>query len=467
MILFRFFVLLAALWSPFFASASIVVNNGAVGVSANGSNYVVEDGNGGLAYGGRTWQNPSSRGGAVTLSENYTGRIAGGAIAVVARRAIPAASAISAAKESFIIGCQAGTELSAYLGLGTPSSSRTGCNVTDWLFDDGQEPTGGSTVTQNQVRFGYNGTVGPWDVDPRIACEFAPAYGTYWNTPVWNAANNSCRAYNKTSPSSYINYAAVYRTVDVVTPSSCPAYIDALDPAYSGAAGSPPGPDGKCPTGRYNKIDAATARAKMDAYADYSKASDVLNKILESGGVISVNGERSLSGTDSVVGTPSTTTTTNPDGSVTTTTTTPNIGYTYNGNTITVTNNTTTTTTTCTGAGSCSTTTTDTQNDDAGTPTDTGMPSVPKLYEQKYPNGVKGVWDSYSSQISQIPLISWLKSLSPSFGDGGCPVWTLPVHVLGINTTGDVSIPCWVWGALKLIFNISALLLARRLIFGG
>lgn len=465
------FLLLAALWSPFFAFASLVVNNGSVGVVANGSNYIVQDGSGGLAYAGRTWTNPSTRGGAVALAESYTGKIAGGTISVVARRAIPAAMAISAAKQSFLIGCQAGTELSGYLGLGTPNSSRVGCNVTDWLFDEGQPP---QSVDNYCVSRSGVSACGATVAD---SVNNAAQQATQNGKPFGPGSGRACRIQGAitTTAALYCETAkgnGTYAFWDQLTPgkttvTQCPASIDALDPAYSVPAGSPPGPDGKCPTGRYNPIDAATAQSRMDAYADFSKASNVLNKVLENGGTISVSGERDLSGTSSVVGTPTTSTTTNPDGSVTTTTTTPSISYTYNGNTISVTNNSTTTTTTCTAAGSCSSSTTDTKNDESGSPTDTGMPSVPKLYEQKYPDGVKGVWDSYSTSIGQIPLIAWVKSLSPSFADGGCPVWIIPIDVLGIRTSGDVSIPCWLWGVLKLIFNISALLAARKLIFGG
>lgn len=190
--------------------------------------------------------------------------------------------------------------------------------------------------------------------------------------------------------------------------------------------------------------------------AEPTATPDRLIKALDLAGQDVALSSPSLSGPSSVPA--STKTTTNPDGTTTTTVTVNNL--TYQGDTVTVTNTTTTTT-------NPDGTTTTTNEDNGGSPSDSQMPAVPKLYEQKYPDGVKGVWDSYSTAIGQIPLIAWVKSLSPSFGDGGCPVWIIPIDVLGIRTSGDVSIPCWLWGVLKVIFNISALLAARKLIFGG
>ncbi|KAB0584227.1 hypothetical protein F7Q92_04580 [Ideonella dechloratans] len=505
--MFLRFLLLAALWSPFFAFATNVTPSGSIVLQQTGTNtYAVADGAGGSGPFSMTNRTiGSAAGGAVTVAESYAGTLAGGRISILARRAVPAAFAISMAKESFIVGCQAGTELAAYLGLGTSSSSRTGCNVTDWLYDDGQDPAVSSVFQCDGV--------------PSISVEKfvtpSPAYGSGSDFPsacanwasmlqtAYDTAYSTCLAaklsgctqvtqvsavctsqtscksagyktyYSKQSNGSYTPGATTaitstaFRNLGASSNSSCPAVIDELDPAYSLPAGSPPGPDGKCPTGRYHTISAEDAKRLMEAYANIANAAAVMQKILDKGGSLQGAPERTLTGDPQSVGSPSTTITTNPDGTVTTTTTTPNNGYSYSGNTITVTNNSTTTVTTCTAAGSCTSSTTTKENDDAGTPTDTGMPSVPKLYEQKYPDGVKGVWDSHAQAISQIPLISWVNSLTPSFGNGGCPVWVIPVNVLGINTSGDVSIPCWLWGVLKIIFNISALLAARKLIFGG
>jgi len=59
--------------------------------------------------------------------------------------------------------------------------------------------------------------------------------------------------------------------------------------------------------------------------------------------------------------------------------------------------------------------------------------------------------------------------MSPSIGSvGGCPSFSLPSgHLLGIPTGGDISPPCYLWTFISVVVNITALFLARRLIFGG
>jgi len=58
----------------------------------------------------------------------------------------------------------------------------------------------------------------------------------------------------------------------------------------------------------------------------------------------------------------------------------------------------------------------------------------------------------------------------PDVPDGGVPpVWIVDFDFGQIGNLGvhDISPPYWLWGVLKAITILSALLLARRLIFGG
>jgi len=47
-------------------------------------------------------------------------------------------------------------------------------------------------------------------------------------------------------------------------------------------------------------------------------------------------------------------------------------------------------------------------------------------------------------------------------------VWTMPLD-FGFFNAGvlDFSVPCFIWDFAKVVIIVSALLLARRLVFGG
>lgn len=101
--------------------------------------------------------------------------------------------------------------------------------------------------------------------------------------------------------------------------------------------------------------------------------------------------------------------------------------------------------------------------------TDTPLPDQPKLYEPKYPDGITGVWNSKIQEIKATPLFNLASSLLPTVSAGSCPSWKIDLSIDGWTNAGlqDVSPPCWVWDVAKLVIIASALLLARRLIFGG
>ena len=101
--------------------------------------------------------------------------------------------------------------------------------------------------------------------------------------------------------------------------------------------------------------------------------------------------------------------------------------------------------------------------------TDKPLPDQPKLYEPKYPDGITGVWNSKLQEIKATPLFNLAPSLLPNVSAGTCPSWKVDLSIDGWTNAGlqDVSPPCWVWDVAKLVIIASALLLARRLIFGG
>lgn len=265
-------------------------------------------------------------------------------------------------------------------------------------------------------------------------------------------------------------------SVDLKEVMACPDSVDASDPDYSSMMGLP-GPDGQCGTGRYNeKLTEDELGKKVQQHGNKAKAQDLARDLMEKGGVdftpdaTPVNG--TLSGPATAPGPTTTTTTQGPAGTVTKTeNTTYNI--TYNSNTYNYT--TVVTTTTTDGNGGTSTETEETESDapveddEAAPPQDPSMPNLPKLYERKYPDGVFGVWQGASDGLQQTPVMTFLRQLVPTnLGDGGCPVWTMPV-MYGINNiqNADLSVPCWLWSVLRSIMLITALLAARRIIFGG
>lgn len=99
-----------------------------------------------------------------------------------------------------------------------------------------------------------------------------------------------------------------------------------------------------------------------------------------------------------------------------------------------------------------------------------GAPEQPKLYTTKYPDGIAGVWSAKTAEIKSAPISNLVGDLMPKVTDGGTPpTWIIDLDMGGIGNFGqrDISPPSWLWGVLKAITILSALLLARRLVFGG
>ena len=170
-----------------------------------------------------------------------------------------------------------------------------------------------------------------------------------------------------------------------------------------------------------------------------------------------------------------TTTTTNPDGTKKiVSSTTP---MTYSGPKATA-GPTTTTTTTQSSTGVVTGTTTETTTPgteaakvDEGSPSDTALPALPKLYTRQYPDGLVGVWNTKSAAVKATPLMTLVGNLMPDNlgSSGACPRWVLPMDIATWASFGsaDVSPPCYLWDFGKAVIIVSSLLLARRLIFGG
>ena len=109
------------------------------------------------------------------------------------------------------------------------------------------------------------------------------------------------------------------------------------------------------------------------------------------------------------------------------------------------------------------------ENPPEAVPSDTALPELPELYERKYPEGMTGIWAARKAELMSSPLMSLKDQLLPTIGAGGaCPTWSLPVNVAWVDFgTYNVAPPCWIWDFGKVIIVLSAMFLARALIFGG
>lgn len=178
---------------------------------------------------------------------------------------------------------------------------------------------------------------------------------------------------------------------------------------------------------------------------------------------------------------PTTTTTTNTPSGTETTVTNTVYNITYQGDTVNIDASVTTTTTHPDGSVTTSTTTTSgspspaeqtgpENSEEGGAIVDPELPPIPELYQRKYPEGIVGVWNDKREGFDQSPFFQLIGKLAPSnLGDGGCPSWSLPLSLESWAPYGThtLQVPCWVWTAIRALMIVGALLIARRLIFGG
>ena len=94
-----------------------------------------------------------------------------------------------------------------------------------------------------------------------------------------------------------------------------------------------------------------------------------------------------------------------------------------------------------------------------------------KLWDRKYPDGLEKVVKDKVAEMKNTAIFRLANDLAPQgIGNGGtCPAWTFNANIGPKMNFGSGSYapPCWLWTALRAVFLVTALLLARRLIFGG
>lgn len=115
-------------------------------------------------------------------------------------------------------------------------------------------------------------------------------------------------------------------------------------------------------------------------------------------------------------------------------------------------------------------TTTETDEAPEETVSDSPMPDLPELYEQKYKDGLTGVVTAKIAELKQTPLFQLPNSLMGDLPSSGqCPAWQLDLNFSSWANFGIHSIgaDCAIWDFAALIVLISAAILCRALIFGG
>lgn len=229
--------------------------------------------------------------------------------------------------------------------------------------------------------------------------------------------------------------------------------------------------DMKCSTGNFvylSEDEAASLFEKHAAEVSPTVKVELAPKIVEEAEKVGVGAKTQekveISGPAQQVGKPATVTEEKADGTKVTKTTTPTYTYNYTSTGVTYKTTNSTVTNSCVGANACSTTKTE-EDEESGNVGDTDLPSVKKSYYTRvYAGGFPEVWSKFSLQFQQTPIMSFLNGLVPGWGSGGCPTWSL---YLGQYGTHDVSVPCWVWSAIRAIIVVTAVFTARALVFGG
>lgn len=99
---------------------------------------------------------------------------------------------------------------------------------------------------------------------------------------------------------------------------------------------------------------------------------------------------------------------------------------------------------------------------------DSQLPEVTPFYEQKYPDGFQGVWDSAKSDFENSDFVSFLNSFVPNLS-GTCPTWSMSFAIGNFANYGTKSFAdlCYVFAFVKVCMMLGAVYFSRAVIFGG
>lgn len=99
---------------------------------------------------------------------------------------------------------------------------------------------------------------------------------------------------------------------------------------------------------------------------------------------------------------------------------------------------------------------------------DSPFPEVTPFYDQKYPDGLSGVWNQAKVDIDNSSFMLFLDSFIPTFS-GSCPTFGLNFAISNMANFGtlDFQSLCYVFDFVKIILLVTAVFAARQLTFGG
>lgn len=99
---------------------------------------------------------------------------------------------------------------------------------------------------------------------------------------------------------------------------------------------------------------------------------------------------------------------------------------------------------------------------------DSPFPEVEPFYQQKYPDGLQGVWDQAKADIDNSNFLSFLRSFVPSFS-GSCPGFGMSFAIGNMANFGshDFASLCYIFDFVKIVLLVTAVFTARQITFGG
>lgn len=434
-----------------------VVQNGASAIEyvTGGAQFV--DGVGGATFVGRTFSTPSpGTTSAYRAFANETLRlgVAGNDLTVLAARGMTGLEIATGAAAALAVGAVAfdavGSPIAKALGYDQFTMGNTRCTAhyVGWQCDSGTDPVpGGGGVCYPWL--GNNGVKTPCVATQAEAIAYAraqPGYQTYY-PPTGSAVQQACTNFGATNIYSAVSFAIGQGVADsthtgcvgfnnggavnqgaqstLPTSQSCPASIDALNPAWSVPAGNPPDADGKCKSGRYGPQAVPYVADRIDKYGDPSGFGDLARHVVDDlGQPITVGNPANLTGPGTLTGQPTTEHTVNPDGTTKDVTRTPTTSYTYNNSPNTINYNTTTVVVT-NNAGNVSTVTTTTPGAVPPDPTDPCVKNAGTFGCSKPgdPPSDAPTWTSKPIDFAPV-VVSSVASCPPDF-TGTVRGWTL------------------------------------------